>query len=238
MSKALYNNLEGLRFWTESELKLREQIKNSIVECVDSTLRQINQMWRLYQVEAPLMMPMDKMSSSYTRDDVFVLMDPPGGEAQFGLRPETTNGSYEIAQSLILGGEIKAPCGIYQIGPSFRRETSDGATAAKLRFNQFNQLEFQLIMSQDTKADLATPLRNNLVSVIKRATGKETRLIESDRLPSYSTETIDIEVFTGSEWREVASTSRRTDAPVIAGHRPLMNLELAFGIDRLVVLSS
>lgn len=238
MSKALYENLEGLRFWSEPQLKRREEIKNALVYCVDSTIRGINQMWRSYQVETPLMMPMDKMSGSYTRDDVFVLMDPPGGTSQYGLRPETTNGTYEIAKSLIRDGSVRAPGCFYQMGPSFRRETSDGATAAKLRFNQFTQLEFQLIMSQDTKADLISPLRNNLLSVVQRLLERETRLVTSDRLPSYSSETIDIEVFTDDgEWREVASTSLRNDAPEIQGHKPLKNIELAFGMDRLVLLS-
>lgn len=238
MSKALYENLEGLRFWTEKELKRRNEIKEALVYCVDSTLRGINQMWRLSQVETPLMMPMDAMSGSYTRDDVFVLLDAPGGESQYGLRPETTNGTYELAEASLREGSIRAPFGFYQMGPSFRRETSDGATAAKLRFNQFTQLEFQLIMSEDTKADLATPLRNELTKVVSRLTGREARLVESDRLPSYSSETIDIEVLTDSgDWREVASTSRRNDAPVIPGHKPLKNLEIAFGMDRMVVLS-
>jgi hypothetical protein len=69
------------------------------------------------------------------------------------------------------------------MGYSHRRETSDGATAAKLRLNAFTQLELQLIHAEDTKAEIATPLRECLVPVVSRITGLETRLVASDRLP-------------------------------------------------------
>lgn len=238
MSRALYDNLAGLRFWEESKLEARDSITRDLVHCVNSTLRGLNQMWRLSRIETPLMMPAELMSGSYTRDDVFYLQDPPGGTNPYVLRPETTNGTYMMAEALIRDGEIKAPCGLWQCGPSFRRELSDGATAGKLRFNQFNQLEFQLIYSQDTKVDLISPLRENLLARVKKITGRESRLIESDRLPSYSEETVDIEVLTDTgDWREVASTSKRTDFPLIAGSKPLQNFEIAFGIDRMVAMS-
>jgi hypothetical protein len=44
------------------------------------------------------------------------------------------------------------------------------------------------------------------VLLVRRATGSETRLIPSGRLPGYSKETVDIEVLQGNhEWREVAT---------------------------------
>lgn len=238
MSKALYDNLEGLRFWNEEELELRDSIVSQIASTVNRTIRDVNQMWRITRVEAPIMMPANLMSGSYTRDDVFFLQDAPGGTNDYVLRPETTNGTYEMAAAILKAGEIRAPFGIYQVGPSFRRETSDGATAAKLRFNQFIQQEFQMIYSADTKVDLVTVLRDALKTKIENITGLETRLIDSDRLPSYSEETVDIEVLTPSgEWREIASTSRRNDCPQIPGSKELKNFEMAFGIDRLVVLT-
>lgn len=236
MSKALYDNLAGLRFWTEEELERRDAYRKTIVSSVDSTLRNLNQMWRTMRIEAPFMMPSTEMSASYTRDDVFFLQDAPGGDNDYVLRPETTNGTYKMAEILMKEGAVRPPFCLWQIGPSFRRENTDGATAAKLRFNQFNQLEFQLICSADTKVDFPTALRDKLVKVTEVITGKEVRLIESDRLPSYSEETIDIEVLTDSgEWREIASTSRRLDCPQ-TGNKELKNFEIAFGIDRLVAL--
>jgi len=47
---------------------------------------------------------------------------------------------------------------MWQVGKSFRRELTDGATAAKLRFLEFTQLEFQCIYSSNTKADYREPL--------------------------------------------------------------------------------
>lgn len=235
--KSIYDNLEGLVCWSEKELTVRDMISTRITNCINTTLRDINQMWRISRVEAPLMMPIDKLSGSYTNDDVFFLQDSPGGTKQYVLRPETTNGTYEMARSMLRDGNIRVPCGIYQIGPSFRRELNDGATASKLRFNQFTQQEFQLLYAVDTKVDLVSALRNNLRTEIEDIIGKNTRLIDSDRLPSYSEETVDIEILTPSgEWREVASTSRRTDFPQIPGAKEIKNFEMAFGLDRLVIL--
>jgi glycyl-tRNA synthetase len=238
MSYALYNGLAGLRFWRQSELRLRERLKLAIVDCVQSALLDLNQMWVFEEVETPPIMPLSRMSAAYDRSDVFMLLDPPGGLEPFAMRAETTEGTYAIAETIMRTTNRRPPLGFYQMGPSFRRETSDGATAAKLRFNAFVQLEFQLIHSADTKADIATPVRNALASTVRRATGLETRLVPSDRLPAYSTETVDIEVLQDeNEWREVASTSKRTDFPTIPGFKPCNVFEVAFGMDRMVVLS-
>jgi glycyl-tRNA synthetase len=198
MSYALYNDLAGLRFWRQHELHLRDRLKLAIVESVQKTLLDINQMWAFEEVEAPLMMPLSRMSAAYDRSDIFVLLDPPGGVEPFAMRAETTDGTYKVAETIMRTTNRKPPLGFYQMGPSFRRETSDGATAAKLRFNAFVQLEFQLIHSADTKADIATPVRESLIALVSRATGAEARLIPSDRLPAYSTETVDIEVLQGN----------------------------------------
>jgi hypothetical protein len=79
-----------------------------------------------------------------------------GGAEPFGIRVETTDGTYAIAEAIRADDESQ---GFYQTGPSFRRKTSDCATAAKLQFNAFVQLRLQLIHSADTKADIVTPVR-------------------------------------------------------------------------------
>lgn len=238
MSYALYE-IGGLRFWRQREINLRNSIKAELVETVTETLLNINQMWRFEEVEAPLMMPMSRMNKEYTNKDVFVLQDAPGGEEDWGLRAETTEGTYAIASQLMRESNMKPPLGFYQMGQSFRRETTDGATAAKLRFNAFYQLEFQLIFAADTKADLHTDLRTALVAKVACITGRPARLVQSDRLPSYATETVDIEVLLANgEWREVASTSRRTDFPKVAGfNKPVLCFEIAFGMDRMVAIT-
>lgn len=239
MSFALYDDLAGLRFWRQSELQLRRRMRDAILDTVHDTLLVLNQMWAMEEVETPPMMPLSRMSAAYDRSDVFVLADPPGGARPWALRAETTDGTYVLAERILRTTRLRPPLCVWQMGTSYRRETRDGATAAKLRLNAFSQLELQLIHAEDTKAEIATPLRQALVPVIARLTGLETRLIASDRLPSYATETIDIECRQpDGEWREVASTSRRTDFPIVPGFKPCKVVELAFGMDRLVALAN
>jgi glycyl-tRNA synthetase len=240
MSYALYQELEGLRFWRQSELSLRRRIRDALVETVQTTLLDLNQMWAFEEVETPPMMPMARMSAAYDRSDVFVLADAPGGTDQWALRAETTDGTYSTAVQILRTTRMRPPLCVWQMGQSYRRETSDGATAAKLRLNAFNQLELQCIHAADTKADLATAVREALVPVVARITGLETRLLlQTDRVPSYSEETVDVEcLLPNGEWREVASTSRRTDFPEIPGQKPCRVFEVAFGMDRMVALAN
>ncbi len=237
MSKALYDTA-GLRFWDANALLLRNQIKDALVAEMSNTLIGMNQSWIFTQVETPLIMPRDRMNDNYTNDDVFAL-DATIADKSVALRAETTDGTYLMAQSILRETNLKPPLCVWQMGPSFRRELSDGATAAKLRFNQFTQLEFQCIYSESTKADYANECRNNLKTLVEKISGLQTRLVESDRLPSYSEETIDIEVLFNDRWTEVASTSKRTDFVAPAGFNYGMKVfEVAFGMDRMVAVSS
>jgi glycyl-tRNA synthetase len=241
MSSAPYDTT-ALRSWRDHEIRLREIIKSSLVGCVQKTLLDMNQMWRFEETDTPVLMPRSLMSAAYADDDVFVLRDQIAGQ-DYALRAETTMGSYLMAVELFRSTNAKPPFCVYTMGQSFRQERSDGATAAKLRFNSFYQLEFQCIYGENTMAPIPQTVRDALVPVVAKLTGLETRLVPSDRLPSYSTETIDIEVLwtsptTGTpEWKEVASTSIRTDFPDIPGQKPNRVFEVAFGIDRMVVVS-
>jgi glycyl-tRNA synthetase len=141
------------------------------------------------------------------------------------LRPETTASSYEWARKI--GGRL--PLCIWQAGKSFRRELSDGATAAKLRFNEFWQLELQCIYAVGTKADYRKALIDSLITEVARFTGGAVRVVPSDRLPPYSESTLDIEV----NGREVASCSIRTDYS-----EETRVCEIAFGLDRIVHFAS
>lgn len=239
MSHAFYDNLAGLRTWRSSELRQRRRIADQLVETAETTLAEINPAWRFEEVEAPTMMPVERMSSAYTSDDIFLLQDAPGGSKQWAMRAETTDGSYLAAVELLRNTNLKAPLAVWQMGKSYRRETNDGATAAKLRFNEFTQLEMQCVYRADTSKNFVPEVRDALRAMVEAITRLETRLIESDRLPSYSTETIDIECLTPEgEWREVASTSRRTDFPTPNGHVPLIVFEIAFGMDRMIALTN
>lgn len=237
-------NCGGLRYWLPKQLELRESIEKRLTQCVSNTLLDMNQMWRVVKVAAPIMLPREAVSDQYTEDDIFVLRDAPVKDAEYVLRAETTYGSYVLAEHMLKTGELKAPCCVYQSGESFRRELNDGATASKLRFNAFNQLEYQCIYSSTTTAPIGDLLRTALRYECERILNRPCQLVASDRLPSYSEETIDIEAWVADgkgsgEWREVASTSRRVDFPDIPGHKHAYNVfEIAFGLDRLVALAA
>lgn len=247
MSRALYP-IAGLRFWSEKEIQQREQAIGRLAGCVERTLLDLNQSWRLERVEAPVIMPLAGFSDAYDADDVFSLRREMNAET-WALRAETTPGSYLYAKHLLQATSIKPPLCVWQAGLSFRTEAADGATAAKLRFNAFYQLEFQCIYRADSHADYAKALRDALEIELSAITGQATRQVPSDRLPSYATETIDIEGLWApapgqTEYKEIASTSRRTDFPVFdpyLGATPKNTLtvfEVAIGLDRVVALSN
>lgn len=205
MSEALFK-LGGLRFWHESEIELREAFQARIVNVVRRKLLTVNPAWRFARCEGPILHPRSQISSAYDDSDIFVTNDIRGGEA-LCLRAETTPSSYAYARWL--GGKL--PLCVWQAGISSRRETNDGASASKLRFNSFWQLEFQCIYRADTKADYRAALLDPVCREIERFTMRDTRIVPSDRLPSYSESTLDIEVDHDGKWREVASCSIRTD---------------------------
>ena len=73
--------------------------------------------------------------------------------------------------------------------------------------------------------------------------GLPTRCVESDRLPSYSLRTMDIEVYYGDRWMEICSISKRTDFPIKFKYQTkkretieadVLVLEIAIGLDRVV----
>lgn len=149
MSHALYE-IESLRFYDESEIELRDMIITRISNTVKRTLLGVNSAWKFFRVEGPILTPRNFVSSSYDEDDIFMTQIEKAS-SRLVLRPETTASSYAYARKMCAGNKL--PLCIWQSGKSFRVEKSDGATAAKLRFNEFYQLEFQCIYSVGTKAD-------------------------------------------------------------------------------------
>ncbi len=225
MSEALFN-LGGLRFWHEHELELREAFQACTASVVRRTLTAMNPAWRFARCEGPILHPRSVIGPAYTDDDIFVTNDTRGGE-QLCLRAETTPSSYAYARSM--GGKL--PLCVWQAGISSRRELNDGASAAKLRFNSFWQLEFQCIYAPNTLADYRAALIPEVCSEIGRFTRQETRVVPSDRIPAYAESTLDIEALHNGQWREMASCSIRTDYP---GAKVC---EIAIGLDRVATLS-
>lgn len=227
MSEALYE-IGGLRFWNDDEIELREAFQARAINVVKRTLVGMNPAWVFARMEGPCLSPRDQISNAYDDGDIFVTDHIASGYA-LCLRAETTPSSYAFARKL----NRRPPFCVFQAGKSFRREKNDGASAAKLRFNEFWQLEFQCIYATSTKADYRTPLIAAVRAEIERFTKSATRVVDSDRLPAYSESTVDIEAMHNGTWREMASCSIRTDFA-----DAMRVCEIAIGLDRVATLAS
>lgn len=219
----------GLRWWTQDELAMRQEIFQRLNRGIQQALLDVNRGWTFEQCEAPMLVPRSMVSEAYTDDDVFFT-----GE-EFAMRPETTKGSFMYAAHLFNTSKIKPPLCVYQIGKSYRIEKADGASPSKYRYNEFTQAEWQCLYSYGTKADYISAVEKAVADVIADLNRLWIiRVVDSDRLPDYSRKTTDIEV---SSWNadvqvftEVCSMSERTDFD------GLECFEVAVGIDRVIDL--
>ena len=233
MSEALYG-AGGLRFWSEEEIEVREMIIGRLKRVIQDTLTEMNPAWRFYRCDTPTLVPIKHIPEEYDAEDIFIT----NGEFErqpLAMRAETTHGSYTYLRHLFPQKlNKKLPACVWQSGISYRQEASDGATGSKMRFNAFYQLEFQCVYSVGTMADYRKAVMEAATKEIGRLTGRDTKIIESDRLPKYSESTMDIECYAGegfTTWgyREVASCSIRNDFS-----DDTKVAEFAFGLDRLV----
>lgn len=229
MSQALYP-IGSLRFWDENEIELRDLFQQRAVSTVKRALTDVNPAWRYFRMEGPILTPADRVSDEHiSSGDVFKVSGN-RGVTELVLRTETTESSYTYARTI----QGKKPICVWQAGKSFRTEKSDGASPSRLRFYEFWQLEFQCIYAVGTQADYRSYLISALISEINRFTRLPCRVVLSDRIPVYSSSTLDIEVeYEDGKWREVASCSIRKDYA-----DDMLVCEIAIGLDRVVALSS
>lgn len=224
-------NVNGLPFHTEEDLIIRKFFYDMIVIEVKRLLKGQNRSWEFYGIEAPSLIPSDLVNSEYTSDNVFKQQD-----TVFHLKPETTASSYAYLEMLFTNTTTIPPVCVYQMSKSFRKEQDQPSKFC--RFKEFYQLEFQCIYTSTTLNDYQTAILAPLAVSLSKLLGAEARIVESDRLPSYSVKTMDIEVFYADRWMEIASISLRTDfkfAPTIKSKQyPCLNLEIAIGMDRLL----
>ena len=246
-------NVNGLMFWTEEEIALRRNFEEFFARRMKSTLLDINPQWAFHQIEAPLLTPRDLLNPNYTSEDIWVqegeLIDAGGAQGpqqqhaprELALRPETTPGSYTYAQYLLNHHTgTKPPFVVWQAGKSFRREQDQ--VTKNMRLKEFYQQEFQCIYTADTGADYHTLILEPVRQMIEDQLMMPTQLVPSDRLPSYSEITTDVEVYNGDKFMEVCSISRRTDFPEKARfeskkgivEKDLLVLEVAIGLDRCI----
>lgn len=223
----------GLIVWTEREILRREQLVATFSLGMREALLSMNPAWAFHRIEAPQLLPLAKISSAYTGEDVWIQ----AGD-EMVLRPETTPGSYEHAAHLLSSSEAKPPFVVWQAGKSFRREQDQPTKFMRLK--EFYQQEFQCVFTADTHMDYheaAVPLVREMIG---SAVHGAVRDVPSDRLPSYSLKTQDIEVEHMGRWMEVCSISLRTDFPAKATFqtkkgavvKDLLVLEVAIGLDR------
>lgn len=244
MNFEIYNS-NGLVFWTAHEIKIRRHMEDTIADEIKRVLLKVNKSWDFHQIDAPLLMPREFVNPNYTDKDIWV-QEKFNEEMELVLRPETTPSSYKYAQHILNAYETVPPLCVYQSGKSFRREQDQ--VSKNMRLKEFYQMEFQCIYASDTLADyqelILEPLRSYMGSLLMM----EARLVESDRLPSYSVRTMDVEVNNMDKWMEICSISKRTDFPQKikinyvekksglqkSVEKDLVVMEVAIGLDRLV----
>jgi len=216
----------GLIFWNEKQIKIREMLKEFFVNNVRETLRDLNKAFDMIQVEAPLLTPVEFINPQYSASDMYIANGHFQSTAGFDLvlRPETTMGSYRYAKHLLeTHSKIKLPVVIWQHGKSFRREQDQ--VTKNMRLKEFYQLEFQCIYGLTTANDYSATVVPAVHNIISRMLG-DCRIEDSDRLPNYAEWTKDIVVEKNN--MEVCSISQRKDFP------NAKVLEIAIGTDRCV----
>jgi glycyl-tRNA synthetase len=233
-------DVNGLTVWTEEEISRRQCLKSFFAHRVQRALLATNPAWQVTEVETPVLMPAALVNPQYTEDDVFHTCS----DRSLALRPETTAASYFVARRLLERRQARPPFAVWQAGQSFRREQDH--PRKYLRPKAFYQQEFQCVYAADTGNDYHESILPAVAAAIQDATALETRVAPSERLPSYSTRTTDVEVYWSGRWTEMASISSRTDFAVrhviplrdrTKKEIDLLVLEIALGLDRLTVVS-
>jgi glycyl-tRNA synthetase len=227
----------GLIFWTKQEIKYRNFIRQTFTDEIEAMLRSENRAWHFFEIEAPLLIPRELINPNYTNEDIWVQEN---NEEALVLRPETTPSSYAYACHMLNSNMILPPFCIHQTGKSFRREQDQ--VSKNMRLKEFYQQEFQCIYAADTLNDYQEKVLEPLRAMFEKIIGKTARIVESDRLPSYSLRTMDIEIDNGDKWMEICSISKRTDFPqkvkfqTKSGsiEKEMLVLEIAIGLDRCV----
>jgi len=215
--KPIFSNATVM--WNEEEIELRESLIREIPAILKRAWTDLNPAVRMERIETPILTPASKLEGHIKTG--FELID--AGKRGY-LRPETTAGTFE-AFSLkfpqVSQLKKRLPFCLWQVGKSFRDEAKpDTMRASKLRLVEFYQMEFQLFVSEGTKADYIGAALYELTS---RYGGFAKAASD---LPHYSRMTKDWMTY----GLEVAGCSIRTDWEHGEVH------EVAIGLDRLVAM--
>lgn len=218
-------NKNGLVIWNEEEIAWRNFFTERISSYLKDNLLKENNAWKFYRIESSCLIPSEMVNESYSIDDYFSI-------GELSLRPETTALSYMFAEDLLTQG-ITPPICVWQAGKSFRNENDQ--VQKNIRLKEFYQLEFQCIFSDGTFNDYHKVMVDTAKDITEKLLKLPTRVVESDRLPSYSEKTLDVEVQTPHKWLEVCSVSLRKDFSKKFRDKKLLVVEVAFGLDRLIL---
>lgn len=226
-------NFNNLPFYSEEEILEREFLVTKLRNGIQAMLLRQNKAWQFKRIEAPCLIPRELVSANYTNEDMYVQQSL--GHTELVLKPETTPSTYAYMKEDISHGAVPPVC-YWQVSKSFRREQDQ--PSKHCRFKEFYQQEFQCLYTEDTKNDYQAAIVPELAELFQKILVLPTRIVLSDRLPSYSLKTIDIEVDNGDKWMEIASISVRNDFDTKIKFKTkevgCLVLEIAIGIDRLI----
>lgn len=218
----------GLVSWSDREIRLRTMMVKHFAAEINLALVRTNPAWRCLRIETPTLIPKEFVNPNYTEKDIYIQT-----EGDLVLRPETTPGTYLAAQKIMDSHEARPPVCIWQLGKSYRRESNE-MSYGHMRLDEFYQLEFQCIYTADSKNDYYAALLPKVHEMIQEMVSKECRIVESDRLPTYSEKTMDVEAKLPLKWMELCSVSLRTDYPGKYNTKEMKVVEIAIGIDRCI----
>lgn len=223
-------DVNGLLFWDAEEIHIRRWLSDQFAFHVATILRRINAAWTFHEIEAPILTPRHLVNKNYSNENMWV--QESFDTHELVLRPETTPSSYIYACYLLNAGLSRPPFVVYQTGKSFRREQDQ--VTKNMRLKEFYQQEFQCVYTIDTANDYQEAILKPLATEFQVLVGLPCKIVNSDRLPSYSKRTLDLEINS----MECCSISKRTDFPIkyrgSKGEKELLVLEIAIGLDRCV----
>lgn len=211
-----------LPFYSEEEIEDREYLIKMFYRSISNHFKEKNKAFQFVRVEGPTLCYWEYEQGGETFNIE--------GEV-FNLRPETTASSLTYAQHLLQSKECKAPLCVWQSGKSYRNEKNDGASISKLRFNEFYQLEFQIIYSPETKLDVFDEAVTSMLRSLQNLLIDDYVTCHSDRLPHYSYITIDFETHYKEKLKEICSISQRKDM-----EPEYKIVEIAIGLDRMLAI--
>ncbi len=224
----------ALPFYSEEEILLRERFTQAIARHVQRLLLETNPAWSFHRLEAPCLIPRALVSENYSNDELWTQFEDTPNR-QLVLKPETTPSTYAWLIEQLRQRTLRPPLCAWQLSKSFRREQDQ--PTKHCRFKEFYQQEFQCLYTADTQNDYFAKIIRPLAQAFALEVCCPTRLVVSDRLPSYSEKTWDIEVWNSEKWMEVASISVRNDFPIPVMFKdrsvPCKVLEIATSPDRL-----